>query len=66
MYLINKLVVGNCYRRRLSTLGQFTQYQRDKRLTNNPYILAGLENIPDEEECEVSVECDEDEENDEE
>ncbi|KAF7271073.1 hypothetical protein GWI33_016033 [Rhynchophorus ferrugineus] len=46
-YVMNYLVNGNMYRRRLDTLGQKTQYLRDIRLSGNAYVLKGLENIPD-------------------
>ncbi|CAH1154021.1 unnamed protein product [Phaedon cochleariae] len=53
-YVLNHLVVGNCFRRLLETRDQRLQYLRDKRLTGDPYKVAGLENIldvPDEDEC---------------
>lgn len=45
-YVINKVVIGNSYRRCLRTHEQEMQYLRDRRLTDNPYKPAGLENIP--------------------
>ncbi|XP_017769057.1 PREDICTED: uncharacterized protein LOC108557158 [Nicrophorus vespilloides] len=46
-YVINKVAIGNFYRRRLLTEEEKRNYLRDTRLTNNPYTIAGLENIPD-------------------
>ncbi|KAJ8941900.1 hypothetical protein NQ318_001755 [Aromia moschata] len=46
-YVINKAVVGNMYRRSLLTREERMQYLRDRRLTDNPYKVKGLEAIPD-------------------
>ncbi|KAJ8926926.1 hypothetical protein NQ314_020778 [Rhamnusium bicolor] len=47
-YVLNKLVVGNMYRRSMMEFEQRIQYLRDKRLTGDPYKINGLEAIPDE------------------
>ncbi|ENN75517.1 uncharacterized protein LOC109539463 [Dendroctonus ponderosae] len=46
-YVMNKLVLGNMYRRSLATQDLRMQYLRDIRLTGDPYVTNGLENIPD-------------------
>ncbi|XP_018578576.1 uncharacterized protein LOC108916762 [Anoplophora glabripennis] len=46
-YVINKLVVGNMYRRGMYKYQDRLQYLRDRRLTGNPYKVQGLEAIPD-------------------
>ncbi|KAJ8980713.1 hypothetical protein NQ317_019207, partial [Molorchus minor] len=38
-YVLNKLVVGNSYRRAMYTRTQKTQYLRDARLTGSPYKI---------------------------
>ncbi|XP_055380116.1 uncharacterized protein LOC129611165 [Condylostylus longicornis] len=47
LYGINKLVLGNGYRRNMDERFARVMYQRDVRLTVNPYIQNGLEAIPD-------------------
>ncbi|KAJ8923704.1 hypothetical protein NQ315_010285 [Exocentrus adspersus] len=47
-YVLNKLVVGNYYRRNLAEPEHRRQYLRDRRLTGDPYKVQGLEAIPDE------------------
>ncbi|KAI4460955.1 nadh-ubiquinone oxidoreductase mwfe subunit [Holotrichia oblita] len=47
---LNFLVLGKIFRRRLESTDSRLMYMRDKRLTGNPYILNGLEAIPDTEE----------------
>lgn len=47
VYVENYLILGNCYRRMVGTEFLNHEYLRDRRLTGNPYRLAGLENIPD-------------------
>ncbi|KAK9718954.1 NADH-ubiquinone oxidoreductase MWFE subunit [Popillia japonica] len=46
-YVINKLALGNPYRRRLESPNQRLTYIRDRRLTGNVYNVAGLDAIPD-------------------
>lgn len=46
----NFIVQGNFFRRCLGSEELQMQYLRDARLTGSPYKVAGLENIPDEEE----------------
>lgn len=41
-YLLNKLVVGNYYRRKLTTFDLRMQYLRDIRLTKHAYVIAGI------------------------
>ncbi|KAG5872001.1 hypothetical protein JTB14_030843 [Gonioctena quinquepunctata] len=60
-YAINYIPNENCYRRLMETREQRLQYLRDRRLTGDPYVVAGLEKIADEcedvekyEECEVA------------
>ncbi|CAH3953476.1 unnamed protein product [Pieris brassicae] len=48
LYHIHNLTLGNHYRRGLHTFWERKQYHRDTRLTGNPYIVNGLEKIPDE------------------
>ncbi|XP_036331200.1 uncharacterized protein LOC118742890 isoform X1 [Rhagoletis pomonella] len=48
MWGLNKLTLGNSYRRNMDQRFDRVLYQRDSRLTNNPYIQNGLETIPDE------------------
>ncbi|XP_017836997.1 uncharacterized protein LOC108596090 isoform X1 [Drosophila busckii] len=50
MYGLQKLTIGNAYRRNMDERFDRVMYQRDFRLTNNPYIMNGLETIEDEEE----------------
>lgn len=45
---LNKLTVGNGYRRNMDERWERVMYQRDFRLTGNPYKCNGLESIPDE------------------
>lgn len=47
-YVINYLVVGNMFRRSLLTEDLRMQYIRNRRLTGDPYVINGLESIPDE------------------
>ncbi|KAJ8735982.1 hypothetical protein PYW08_006638 [Mythimna loreyi] len=49
LYHIHNLVVGNHFRRNLNDRWDRQLYQRDLRLTGNPYKVAGLETIKDEE-----------------
>ncbi|KAL9875425.1 uncharacterized protein LOC119641126 isoform X2 [Glossina fuscipes] len=46
-YGLHKLVLGNPYRRNMDERFDRVMYLRDRRLTYNPYILNGLEKIPD-------------------
>lgn len=48
MYGLQKLTLGNAYRRNMDERFSRVMYQRDYRLTNNPYIMNGLEQIKDE------------------
>ncbi|TMW43381.1 hypothetical protein DOY81_011538 [Sarcophaga bullata] len=48
MYGIHKLTLGNAYRRNLDERFDRVMYLRDRRLTDNPYIMNGLDQIPDE------------------
>ncbi|XP_062133836.1 NADH dehydrogenase [ubiquinone] 1 alpha subcomplex subunit 1 isoform X2 [Drosophila sulfurigaster albostrigata] len=48
MYGLQKLTMGNAYRRNMDERFSRVMYQRDFRLTNNPYIMNGLNAIPDE------------------
>lgn len=41
-------VVGNMFRRSLLTEDLRMQYIRNRRLTGDPYVINGLESIPDE------------------
>ncbi|XP_017092492.2 uncharacterized protein ND-MWFE isoform X1 [Drosophila bipectinata] len=50
MYGLDKLTIGNAFRRNMDERFSRVMYQRDFRLTNNPYQMNGLEEIPDEEE----------------
>ncbi|XP_071054636.1 NADH dehydrogenase [ubiquinone] 1 alpha subcomplex subunit 1-like [Onthophagus taurus] len=46
-YVINKLVLGNMYRRGMVTGADRYNYTRDRRLAGgNPYKVVGLEAIP--------------------
>ncbi|XP_061392552.1 uncharacterized protein LOC133328019 [Musca vetustissima] len=47
MYGLQKLVLGNAYRRNLDARFDRVMYLRDRRLTDNPYNMNGLEQIPD-------------------
>ncbi|XP_011214318.1 uncharacterized protein LOC105233844 [Bactrocera dorsalis] len=49
MWGLNKLTLGNSYRRNMDERFDRILYQRDSRLTKNPYIQNGLDSIPDEE-----------------
>lgn len=54
---LNYLVLGgNGYRRAMNTGFQRLSYLRDRRITGHPYVLCGLECIPDAEEEEVKKE----------
>ncbi|KAJ8911408.1 hypothetical protein NQ315_011375 [Exocentrus adspersus] len=46
-YILNYLIVGNCYRRLLDSTELRMQYLRDRRLTGDPYKVSGLESLPD-------------------
>ncbi|CAB3241277.1 unnamed protein product [Arctia plantaginis] len=48
-YWLHHLVLGNHFRRTLKERWERHLYQRDLRLTGNPYNVIGLEGIPDEE-----------------
>ncbi|XP_023164760.1 uncharacterized protein LOC111595331 isoform X2 [Drosophila hydei] len=48
MYGLQKLTLGNAYRRNMDERFDRVMYQRDFRLTDNPYIMNGLHAIPDE------------------
>ncbi|XP_037050798.1 uncharacterized protein LOC119084822 [Bradysia coprophila] len=48
IYGLHKLALGNPYRRGMEERHNRMDYQRDRRLTANPYIQNGLEVIPDE------------------
>ncbi|XP_034476868.1 uncharacterized protein LOC117783536 [Drosophila innubila] len=48
MYGLQKLTLGNAYRRNMDDRFSRVMYQRDYRLTDNPYIMNGLHAIPDE------------------
>uniref|UniRef100_A0A0K8TQ46 NADH dehydrogenase [ubiquinone] 1 alpha subcomplex subunit 1 n=1 Tax=Tabanus bromius TaxID=304241 RepID=A0A0K8TQ46_TABBR len=48
LYGIHKLSIGNAYRRNTDERFDRVMYQRDFRLTNNPYKMNGLDAIPDE------------------
>ncbi|XP_017077999.1 glutamic acid-rich protein isoform X1 [Drosophila eugracilis] len=50
MYGLDKLTIGNAFRRNMDERFSRVMYQRDFRLTDNPYKMNGLEQIPDEEE----------------
>ncbi|KAJ8940094.1 hypothetical protein NQ318_011476 [Aromia moschata] len=72
-YVLNSLVVGNCFRRKLETREQRMQYLRDRRLADNPYEVLGLDRLKDEcecdeegnkeSECECECECNEQDNN---
>ncbi|KAJ0182216.1 hypothetical protein K1T71_001585 [Dendrolimus kikuchii] len=47
LYHIHNLTIGNHYRRTLLERWDRNLYQRDMRLTGNPYVVNGLESIPD-------------------
>lgn len=47
--MTNGLILGNRFRRRLSTDEQRLHYHRDYRRFGSPYANGGLENIPDDE-----------------
>lgn len=44
---LNKLCLGNGYRRSMNQRWERVMYQRDFRLTGHPYKGNGLESIPD-------------------
>ncbi|CAG9853723.1 unnamed protein product [Phyllotreta striolata] len=46
-YLINKVAVGNMFRRNLVEREHRFHYMRDIRLNGNAYKVQGLEAIPD-------------------
>ncbi|XP_067632307.1 NADH dehydrogenase [ubiquinone] 1 alpha subcomplex subunit 1 [Eurosta solidaginis] len=48
MWGLNKWTLGNGYRRNMDERFDRVLYQRDMRLTNNPYNQNGLDSIPDE------------------
>ncbi|XP_017092493.1 uncharacterized protein ND-MWFE isoform X2 [Drosophila bipectinata] len=48
MYGLDKLTIGNAFRRNMDERFSRVMYQRDFRLTNNPYQMNGLDAIPDE------------------
>ncbi|XP_023030658.1 uncharacterized protein LOC26528843 isoform X1 [Drosophila willistoni] len=48
MYGLQKLTLGNAFRRNMDERFDRVMYQRDFRLTNNPYLMNGLESISDE------------------
>ncbi|XP_030373739.1 uncharacterized protein LOC115623428 isoform X2 [Scaptodrosophila lebanonensis] len=48
MYGLQKLTLGNAFRRNMDERFDRVMYQRDFRLTNNPYVMNGLNSIPDE------------------
>ncbi|TDG44375.1 hypothetical protein AWZ03_009178 [Drosophila navojoa] len=52
MYGLQKLTLGNAYRRNMDERFDRVMYQRDFRLTNNPYIMNGLKEIQEEDEYE--------------
>ncbi|XP_034102836.1 NADH dehydrogenase [ubiquinone] 1 alpha subcomplex subunit 1 isoform X1 [Drosophila albomicans] len=52
MYGLQKLTMGNAYRRNMDERFSRVMYQRDFRLTNNPYIMNGLDEVPDEDQNE--------------
>uniref|UniRef100_G1K0D6 Uncharacterized protein n=2 Tax=Rhodnius TaxID=13248 RepID=G1K0D6_RHOPR len=48
-YYFHKFIYsGNPYRRGISPVFNKDLYLRDTRLSNNPYIMQGLDKIPDE------------------
>ncbi|XP_072938608.1 NADH dehydrogenase [ubiquinone] 1 alpha subcomplex subunit 1 [Epargyreus clarus] len=47
LYHVHNLTLGNHFRRSMTDWWDRNQYQRDMRLTGNPYVVNGLENIPD-------------------
>ncbi|CAG9833975.1 unnamed protein product [Diabrotica balteata] len=49
-YYVNYILVGNMFRRNMESMEERLQYLRDRRLTNNPYKIQGLDAIPDESE----------------
>ncbi|XP_022229061.2 NADH dehydrogenase [ubiquinone] 1 alpha subcomplex subunit 1 isoform X1 [Drosophila obscura] len=60
MYGVQKLTLGNAFRRNMDERFSRVMYQRDFRLTDNPYLMNGLEAIPDEEEDDQNKEQNED------
>ncbi|KAL1517175.1 hypothetical protein ABEB36_000973 [Hypothenemus hampei] len=46
-YVINKVAIGNMFRRDVTTSEQKLQYMRDIRLSGHAYKPKGLESIPD-------------------
>nr|XP_017031443.1 septin and tuftelin-interacting protein 1 homolog isoform X2 [Drosophila kikkawai] len=59
MYGLQKVTIGNAFRRNMDERFSRVMYQRDFRLTDNPYLMNGLEQIPDEEEDQKdNQECD--------
>ncbi|XP_022229062.1 NADH dehydrogenase [ubiquinone] 1 alpha subcomplex subunit 1 isoform X2 [Drosophila obscura] len=48
MYGVQKLTLGNAFRRNMDERFSRVMYQRDFRLTDNPYLMNGLDAIPDE------------------
>ncbi|XP_016984892.1 glutamic acid-rich protein isoform X1 [Drosophila rhopaloa] len=60
MYGLQKLTIGNAFRRNMDDRFGRVMYQRDFRLTDNPYKMNGLEQIPDEEEEKEQIEEPED------
>ncbi|XP_034131154.1 NADH dehydrogenase [ubiquinone] 1 alpha subcomplex subunit 1 isoform X1 [Drosophila guanche] len=59
-YGVQKLTLGNAFRRNMDERFSRVMYQRDFRLTDNPYLMNGLDAIPDEEENNQNIEQSED------
>ncbi|XP_017147303.1 NADH dehydrogenase [ubiquinone] 1 alpha subcomplex subunit 1 isoform X1 [Drosophila miranda] len=60
MYGVQKLTLGNAFRRNMDERFSRVMYQRDFRLTDNPYLMNGLDAIPDDEEDDQNKEQNED------
>ncbi|XP_033250451.1 NADH dehydrogenase [ubiquinone] 1 alpha subcomplex subunit 1-like isoform X1 [Drosophila miranda] len=60
MYGVQKLTLGNAFRRNMDERFRRVMYQRDFRLTDNPYLMNGLDAIPDDEEDDQNKEQNED------
>ncbi|XP_015039213.1 NADH dehydrogenase [ubiquinone] 1 alpha subcomplex subunit 1 isoform X1 [Drosophila pseudoobscura] len=60
MYGVQKLTLGNAFRRNMDERFSRVMYQRDFRLTDNPYLMNGLDAIPDDEEDDQNKELNED------
>ncbi|CAG4953705.1 uncharacterized protein LOC123692750 [Colias croceus] len=47
LYHIHNLTLGNHHKRSVDTFWQRRIYQRDMRITGSPYVVNGLDSLPD-------------------